>query len=232
MSEDLILNEDWRKNMNTHDAWEKIHKEKNWGAYPSEHIIRFIARNYYNRDRKNTKILDFGCGTGANTWYLAREGFDTYAFDISECAIEKMLSKFENENLKVHAKAMDGLNLDYENDFFDAVVDNVSILCNKANDIKQMYSKVYDMLKDGGKFITVVFNKDTTGYGTGRKIEEGTYEGIERGRLQGIGYRHFFDEEEIYDMLSSIGFKNVNVDFIKYSDNGDIVSQLIAIGEK
>ncbi len=106
--------------MNTHDAWEKIHKEKNLGAYPSEYIIRFIAKNYYNGDRKNTRILDFGCGTGANTWYLAREGFD-----ISESAIEKMLSKFENENLKVHAKVMDGLNLDYEDDFFDAVIDNV-----------------------------------------------------------------------------------------------------------
>lgn len=218
--------------MNTHEAWEKIHKSKNWGAYPSEHIIRFVARNYYNTDRKNIKILDFGCGTGANSWYLAREGFDTYAFDISECAIEKLLSKFESENLKVHAKAMDGLTWDYEDNFFDAAIDNVSILCNKSEDIKQMYGKVYDMLKKGGKFITVVFDKETTGYGTGHEVEPGTYEGIDKGRLQGIGYRHFFDRDELFGMLSDVGFKNINIDFIKYSDNGDIVSQLVAIGEK
>ena len=218
--------------MNTHDAWEKIHREKNWGAYPSEHIIRFVARNYYSRDRQNTKILDFGCGTGANAWYLAREGFDTYAFDISESAIKKMLEKFENENLKINAKAMDGLCLDYQDDFFDAVIDNVSIQSNNINDIKLMYGKVYDMLKVGGKFITVVFNKETTGYGTGREVEPGTYEGIKKGLLQGIGYRHFFEKEELFNILSKIGFKNVNIDFIKYSDNGDIVSQFVAIGEK
>ncbi len=58
--------------MNTHDAWEKIHSQKVWG-YPSEHVIRFVARNYYKRNRSEVKILDFGCGTGANTWSLARE---------------------------------------------------------------------------------------------------------------------------------------------------------------
>nr|WP_308656077.1 class I SAM-dependent methyltransferase [uncultured Agathobacter sp.] len=218
--------------MNTHEAWEKIHKSKNWGAYPSEHIIRFVARNYYNTDRKNIKILDFGCGTGANSWYLAREGFDTYAFDISECAIEKLLMKFESENLKIHAKTMDGLFLDYDDNYFDAVIDNVSIFSNKSKDIKQMYGKVYDILKNGGKFITVVFDKETTGYGTGHEVEPGTYEGIDKGRLQGIGYRHFFDRDELFGMLSDVGFKNINIDFIKYSDNGDIVSQLVTIGEK
>ena len=58
--------------------------------YPTEHVIRFIARNYYNvPERGKIKILDFGCGTGAHTWYLAREGFDAYAFDGSESAIRR-----------------------------------------------------------------------------------------------------------------------------------------------
>ena len=61
----------------------------NGGEYLSEHVIRFVARNYYNTDRSKVRILDFGCGQGAHTWYLAREGFDTYAFDGSSSAIKK-----------------------------------------------------------------------------------------------------------------------------------------------
>ena len=49
-----------------------------------------MARNYYSAaDRKNIKVCDMGCGSGANTWYLCNEGFDVYGFDGSESAIEQ-----------------------------------------------------------------------------------------------------------------------------------------------
>ena len=50
------------------EYWEEVNSKTEWGQYPTEHVIRFIARNYYNRERMNTRILDFGCGGGAHTW--------------------------------------------------------------------------------------------------------------------------------------------------------------------
>ena len=41
------------------NEWEKIHASQEWGKYPSENVIRFIARNYYSKDRLKTRILDF-----------------------------------------------------------------------------------------------------------------------------------------------------------------------------
>ncbi len=218
--------------MNTHDAWEQIHRQKSWGGYPSEHIIRFVARNYYETNRSATKILDFGCGTGAHAWYLAREGFDTYAFDISETAIRKLKQRISSEKLIVHSDVFDGMDLKYPNDFFDAVIDNVSIQSNRIDDIMCMYRAVFRILKNNGKLMTVVFDKDTTGYGTGEKIEEGTYEGLTKGCLQGLGCRHFFEREELITILQDSGFKNVLVEHYFYTDRGNEVSQLIAIGEK
>lgn len=40
------------------NEWEKIHASQEWGKYPSENVIRFIARNYYSKDRLKTRILD------------------------------------------------------------------------------------------------------------------------------------------------------------------------------
>lgn len=28
--------------------WENIHANQEWGKYPSEQVVRFVARNYYN----------------------------------------------------------------------------------------------------------------------------------------------------------------------------------------
>ena len=71
-------------------TWETIHATQEWGKYPAEPVIRFVARNYYNKVRITIKILDFCCGAGSNTWYLAREGFDVYAFDGSVSAVNKV----------------------------------------------------------------------------------------------------------------------------------------------
>ena len=218
--------------MNTHDAWERIHSTKVWGGYPSEHVIRFIARNYYMRNRAEVKILDFGCGTGANTWFLAQEGFDTYAFDISESAIRQLDERMKAFSLSCHSLVADGLQLPYKDNYFDAIIDSASIQSNLLADIKAMYKKCHDILVVGGKIMTVVFSKKTTGYGTGIKIESGSYEGITTGPLQHLGVRHFFDEQELEQCLAEAGFQKIRIETAEYTDNGNMISQIIGFGEK
>ena len=43
------------------ELWEGIFSSREWGKYPSETLIRFIARNFYNvSDRKAINILELG----------------------------------------------------------------------------------------------------------------------------------------------------------------------------
>jgi tRNA G46 methylase TrmB len=54
-------------------VWESIFQERDWGKYPGEELIRFVARNFYSfEDRKSVKLLEVGCGTGANLWFMAK----------------------------------------------------------------------------------------------------------------------------------------------------------------
>ena len=51
-------------------GWDKLFSNNEWGKYPGEELIRFIARNYYGvSDRSKVNILEVGCGVGANLWY-------------------------------------------------------------------------------------------------------------------------------------------------------------------
>ncbi len=212
--------------------WETIHATQEWGKYPSEPIIRFIARNYYEKNRKEVKILDFCCGAGSNTWYLAREGFDVYAFDGSESAVNKVRDRFEKEGLKADLRVRDALEMDYDNAFFDCVIDNASIYSNKLDNIVKMYEEIYRMLKAGGKLFSIGFSKNTTGYGTGKEIEKDTFVDITCGSLQGRGTTHFFDMEEITALLSNIGFRNIQPDTLRFTDRGNVVENIMIQAEK
>ena len=54
--------------MKTFDKqWNEVHETRNWGRYPAEELVRFMARNFPAAQRPKTRVLDLGCGTGANT---------------------------------------------------------------------------------------------------------------------------------------------------------------------
>jgi len=215
--------------------WDEIHSSREWGAYPSEHVIRFFARNYYSDVRSGDiiKVLDFGCGGGAHTWYLAREGFKTYAFDGSKSAVKNAKKKLSSEGLNAEFKVGDGLNIEYDEDFFDAILDNVCIYANPIEDIKKMYKRIYSFLKWGGKLLTVCFSDNTYGFGRGTRLEDGTFSDIDEGPLKDRGICHFYNEDEILGILVEIGFKNVLIDKILYTDRGGYkVEQLVVQAEK
>lgn len=213
--------------------WEEIHRNQEWGKYPSEQLVRFIARNFYNKDRKNIKILDFGCGAGANTWFLAREGFDVYAFDGSESAVNRAKEYLNKDGYNnVHFSVMDGTELDYASDMFDCVVDNVCIYANKKVHIEIMYKEVYERLKKGGKLYSACFGEKTDGYGTGKYIEDNTYENIEKGPLEGRAIAHFFTKDELKETLEVSGFHNIIIDEMVYTDNGISIQMLTAKADK
>ena len=213
--------------------WEHIHSRQEWGRYPSEAVVRFVARNFYHTEREKKKILDFGCGAGANTWFLAREGFDVYAFDGSKSAVKRAQSYLKNEGYdSVKFAVMDALELTYQEDFFDCIVDNVCICANLYSYIKEMYKNVYRILKPGGKFFSSCFGSKTDGYGTGKMLEEGTYEDIESGVLKGRAVIHLFSKEEFSRTIEEAGFKNIQIDHMLYTDQGIQVEQFLCQMEK
>lgn len=142
------------------NIWEMIHKEKDWGKYPSENIIRFIAQNYYSvLKRDKVKILEIGCGVGCNLWFCAKEGFEVHGIDISKTAIKKCYNRL-NEEISCWTGEMtvgDLSSINYADNFFDAIIDNECLSCIGYNQTKIVLSEVHRVLKFGGKLISVAF---------------------------------------------------------------------------
>jgi len=138
--------------------WEQIHQRQDWGKYPPEELVRFVARNYYKvKDRSKVSFLDLGCGLGAASWYLAREGFDVWGIDGSKTSIDKVIVRFRKENLQGFFENNDYLKTSYSNNIFDCVIDVCSIQHNSPKDQQLIIDNIYKWLKPGGKVFSMMF---------------------------------------------------------------------------
>lgn len=183
-----------------HNLWNALNSQKQFQLkYPSEHVIRYIS-SYFTDDkslRKDTKIADIGCGCGRHTVLLAKEGFNTYASDISESAIKATKRSLHENNVDAVLHLADTKKLSFPNNFFDGVISFGSIYYNDIIGYKKSISEIYRILKQYGVAFFVLRTTNDYRYGKGTNIETCTYkldtnETNEEGMII-----HFIDRNEI-----------------------------------
>ncbi|HHQ4659139.1 TPA: class I SAM-dependent methyltransferase, partial [Aeromonas hydrophila] len=98
--------------------------------YPNESLIGFLASNFYHlsqKERGECRILEIGCGSGANIWMLAKEGFETWGIDLSSAGIELCKQVIASWNVNAQLDVGSMTELPYPDGYFDAIVDVVSM---------------------------------------------------------------------------------------------------------
>jgi len=198
--------------------WDKVHLG-GWGKYPSESLVRFLCRyrkSELNFQRKN-RILDFGCGGGANTRMMLAEDFDVYAVDGSKEAV-RCAKRFVDSS-KVKFTTIDFLMVRdiFPKNYFDIVCDDVSIYSNSITNIDKILLVVFEIMKKGGLFYSSCFSTKTLGFGLGEKLESGTYRNINRGSFKNRGVAHFYTEKELRRVYEKY-FKVESLDTEEYTD--------------
>ncbi|EBD1779130.1 class I SAM-dependent methyltransferase [Campylobacter jejuni] len=224
-----ISNEEISNNLGSNEKiWENIFSKKEWGKYPSENVIRFIARNFYNvQDRSKINILELGLGTGANLWFCAREGFKVSGIEWSKTGVERFRARLKDENLSTQIEQIEiGDYLEkldnFKNESFDAWMDNYSLAYNDFEKTKQIIKKAMKKLKIGGKFFSITpslynegFEKDANlGYHLVKPVS---------GSDAFTGVIRYCDEEDLKRLYEGEGYK---ITSIKIHIQKDLEKQL------
>jgi len=194
-------------------VWEKIFQQEEWGKYPSEDLIRFIARNFYQvPDRQNIKILEIGCGPGANLWFMAREGFSVYGIEGSKTAVLRAQQRLDRElpNWLGEVKVGDLISLPYPENTFDAVIDHAAVCCNLFEDSKVIYAEAYRVLKTSGKLFSRTMARGCYGDGTGSQVGHNAWIATE-GPLLNKGLVRFTDKHEIPELMNKFAIDEINL---------------------
>jgi tRNA (cmo5U34)-methyltransferase len=138
---------------NQFDRGAKSYDRQRHDVIPNLDHIYSIIVNLASSEISGPKILDLGAGTGLLTQYLFKK-YSRGCFtliDISQEMLNQAQERFEGQpNFNyTHGNYLKA-NFD---DSFDIVVSSLSIHHLEDNDKKIIYSKVYEILNEGGIFI-------------------------------------------------------------------------------
>jgi ubiquinone/menaquinone biosynthesis C-methylase UbiE len=184
--------------------------------YPNEELCRFIGRNFSRftqQERQAMRLLEVGCGSGANLWMLAREGFATYGIDLSQESLalaERMLQSYD---VQASLSPGDMTDLAFEDGFFHAVVDVFSSYCLDAQHGRAFLSSVSRVLARGGLFFSYFPAKSSeafTHHKPASLLDEDTLSGVYRVDSPFAGNHYpfrFLHPLEYEQMLVEAGFE-------------------------
>jgi len=185
-------------------VWDEIFRSQAWGKYPGEDLIRFVARHFYARpDRSAVRLLEIGCGPGANLWFLAREGFGFTGVDGSEAAIRQAGERLDAEcagwrtrgSVMVHDIAA----LPFKDATFDAVIDSQAVYANPKTVAQRIFAEAARVTKPGGKLFSRAFAQGCWGEGTGTDLGDDAWICAE-GPLKAKGLSRFMKEQDILEI--------------------------------
>ena len=90
--------------MNDEPFWEKAYQNLDTDTFgkPSKEINELT-----NLLPTKAKILDLGCGEGRNALFLAKQGYDVIAVDISSNGIEKLQQIAQHRGLVIQSEIQD-----------------------------------------------------------------------------------------------------------------------------
>jgi SAM-dependent methyltransferase len=122
------------------------------GIFKREHSISLAEAI---RDIPPGKALDVAMGEGRNTFFLARNGWETTGFDIADVALDSVRARAARENLNVEIITSSYEAFDFGSEKWDLIaVMYADAICGRccANDI-EFITTIKRALKPGGRFV-------------------------------------------------------------------------------
>jgi 2-polyprenyl-3-methyl-5-hydroxy-6-metoxy-1,4-benzoquinol methylase len=199
-------------------------KSWNWNIVKGDHEEFWknpSEESYYlvNRwlSQNKNMFLDLGCGLGRHCILFAKNGFKTFAFDLSEDAIKKTKEWMKTENLETTYDIGDMLELPYPINSMECVLCRNVISHTDTEGIKLIIKELFRVLKSDGECYLTLGSKQSEGFKQDWPVvDENTKIRIEDGPENGIP--HFYAD---YDLIKELfkDFKIINISQIENFHN-------------
>lgn len=162
-------------------------------------VMRFARPPAAARD---FRVIELGCGMGANIPLFVSLGVDYHGIDASLTAIARL-----RETYPTYAKNLVAGDFTRTWPFagaFDLVIDRAAVTHNDMRGVSAAFMQVASRLKPGGMLVSVdLFSTAASEAKAGEPgAEKGTRINFADGPLAGTGVAHFFNEAELRGLLA------------------------------
>lgn len=188
------------------------HLKKNYGDEPEHLLIEYI--NLISTG----KVLDLGVGTGRNSLFLSKIGYDVEIVDLFDENIKKCLEKSKGLQLDIKATVADIRDFEIKENEYSLIIVSWVLNFFKKSEIDIIIEKIKKGLKPKGIIYFAAFSILDDFY---IKNLDKSYEEQHSLCFNESQYRHYFTKEEVlkyFDDLTMIAFKSS-----KFLDEDDII---------
>ena len=173
--------------------------------WPWSDLVGYVMR-YARPAGTGFRVLELGCGAGANIPFFQSLGVEYYAIEGSPAIVAKLHERFPEWKDNIVAGDFT-LEIPFSG-MFDLVVDRSSLTHNTTAAITQSLAMITDRLKPGGKFIGIDwFSTAYSEYPKGTPVaDEYTRTGYTEGSFTDVGRVHFSDKPHLQSLFKNFEF--------------------------
>lgn len=161
------------------------------------------------------EILDIGCGVRSLTNYMCEKDFNVTGIDLFDGMLRIAKEKYKNINF---------IKMDMKNITLNKKYDGISILYSlfhlTKNEVKEVLSQYYDLLKENGKMLLILQS------GNGEKVVE---EPLDKNLKMFVNY---YSLDEIKEVLENNKFKVLYTTYKKGCEGSLSDIKLVILCEK
>jgi SAM-dependent methyltransferase len=194
------------------EEWDELYKgNKQLSIWPFTDLVSYVMR-YAKPSNKEVRVLELGCGAGANIPFFKSLEVEYYAMEGSHTMVKRLWERFPEfrKNIIVGDFTKE---IPFPGEFFNLVVDRSSLTHNTTSAIKKCSSLIYETLKPDGKFIGIDwFSTLHSDYKNG-VIDEDVYtmKNYTAGQFAHVGCVHFSNKQHLIEL-----FVNFNIEIMEH----------------
>lgn len=198
--------------------WDAAYQLSQRAIWPWSDLVSYVNR-YAKPSEGFQRVLELGCGAGANIPFFLKQGVEYCAIEGSVTVVSRLHEAFPELRRRIVAGDFTAT-IPFEPQF-DLVIDRSSLTHNSTKAIRTTLASVVDLLRSGGRFIGIDwFSTEHSAAYTGDKVDENTRRNIQNGQFSHLGVVHFSDKNHIMQLLAEAGFR---LDRLEHKKNSVLI---------
>ena len=187
--------------------WDEIYRRNEQiSVWPWSDLVSIVMR-HARPSTNHFKVVELGCGAGANIPFFLSLGVEYFSIEASEVIVSRLQKTYpELENNIILGDCTETL----PKGQFDLIFDRGSLTCNTTDAIKVCLKNCYDQLKPEGKYIGVDwYSTETSSFSQGEVEDDWTRVNFPRGPFVDQLRIHFSNKDHLYDLFNKFEFKHL-----------------------